>query len=423
MSLRAYHDYIATLIPQQYQDYIDTYSLRLPKTVSIMTQRCGVQDFMDTTDIFVMRDNHSSSHAMTDRLRLWDYWRHEAWRCYVQETAASLPVTYMPLQCGDIVLDMCASPWGKTSQIADRLRELWWWYVVAHEIDRSRRDGLFDNLTRIWSPNIVITWKLWTAKFDHILVDAPCTGEGTCNRTLDHMHERSLTKVHKTAQLQYEILCQAAHLLKPWGTLTYSTCTLNEYENERVVQRFRDSHGRDIIPVAYWSHTWLLLQWVDTDMSTSTIRCFPQQWLGWFFIAQFRKPGILSQNVYTPKPHRVKDRLYDTFGISLSVYEDILTIDDLHYLIGWNNQYKPAQIWLPIAKWDTRSIRPLHRLGSALGTRAQHHIHEVDPEFITQRALHIPCDWSDFGIARYRWYWLTAGKIIDGDLKVRRRKM
>ncbi len=172
---------------------------------------------------------------------------HDAGAYYLQEPSAMAAVSALAPQPGDLVLDLCAAPGGKATQIADRLKGEG--ALVANEINPARARILARNLERMGIVNAAVTCESparlaqrLPAAFDSILVDAPCSGEGMFRREPDTRAQWRMESPAGCALRQIEILRSAALLLRPGGKLVYSTCTFNEVENEALISGFLDEH-------------------------------------------------------------------------------------------------------------------------------------------------------------------------------------
>lgn len=168
---------------------------------------------------------------------------HHAGAFYVQEPSASSAVTALDPQPGEKILDLCAAPGGKSTQIGALLggRGLLW----SNEVVRSRADVLLSNLERMGIANAVVSCcqpeKLCRALsgwFDRVLVDAPCSGEGMFRKSEEAVRAWSPEHVASCAARQLSILQSASFAVKENGILVYSTCTFSEEENEGVVSAF-----------------------------------------------------------------------------------------------------------------------------------------------------------------------------------------
>ncbi len=168
---------------------------------------------------------------------------HHAGAIYVQEPSAMSAVTMLDVKKGDKVLDLCAAPGSKTTQIAQALdgTGLLW----SNEIVRSRANILCSNLERMGVKNAVVSSNspenlcpAMCGFFDKILVDAPCSGEGMFRKDKDAFAEWTPEHVVSCATRQLHILNSAKVALKAGGELVYSTCTFSKEENEGVVVQF-----------------------------------------------------------------------------------------------------------------------------------------------------------------------------------------
>lgn len=172
---------------------------------------------------------------------------HEAGVYYIQEPSAMAPAGLLAPQPGERVLDLCAAPGGKSTQIAAQLGGEG--LLICNEIHPARARILSENIERMGVRNAIVTnespLKLSQAfplYFDRIMVDAPCSGEGMFRKNEEAREEWSLENVRLCAERQTEILDCAAMLLRPGGRLVYSTCTFAPEENEGSVAAFLKRH-------------------------------------------------------------------------------------------------------------------------------------------------------------------------------------
>ena len=168
---------------------------------------------------------------------------HHAGAFYIQEPSATSAVEMLGVQPGEVVLDLCAAPGGKSTQIGAKLRGkglLW-----SNEIVKSRANILLSNIERMGIANAVVSnchpemlCERLSAQFDRVLVDAPCSGEGMFRKNAAAQTEWSEEHVKSCAARQLHILNSAKLALKSGGVLVYSTCTFSPEENEGVITRF-----------------------------------------------------------------------------------------------------------------------------------------------------------------------------------------
>ncbi len=156
-------------------------------------------------------------------------------------------VSLLDPQPGDKVLDLCAAPGGKTTHIAERLCSEG--LLVSNEIHPARAKILSQNVERMGIGNAVVTNEdsgrlknYFPEFFDRIVVDAPCSGEGMFRKDEQARDEWSEENVRICAERQQEILDNAAEMLRPGGTLVYSTCTFSPEEDEDGIACFLERH-------------------------------------------------------------------------------------------------------------------------------------------------------------------------------------
>ena len=166
---------------------------------------------------------------------------------YIQEPSAMLPASVLGTKPGEYILDMCAAPGGKATRIAEDLGERG--LLVANEINTERSRALLRNLERCGAGNVVILnedpahmVKTFREFFDRIIIDAPCSGEGMFRR--DPFAPKSWEKFgpDSCVPIQTNILGYADEMLRPGGTIVYSTCTFGEAENEDRIRDFLQKH-------------------------------------------------------------------------------------------------------------------------------------------------------------------------------------
>lgn len=180
-----------------------------------------------------------------DKVGLHPY--HHAGLIYVQEPAAMAPAECIDIKPDWKILDMCAAPGGKSTQIKNKLGANG--VLVSNEIIPSRCKILTGNIERLGLENCVTTCmdtsrlaSKFESTFDMIMVDAPCSGEGMFRKDDVAISEWSVQNVKMCAERQADILENAAKALKNGGYIVYATCTFSLDENEMVVDNFLSSH-------------------------------------------------------------------------------------------------------------------------------------------------------------------------------------
>lgn len=225
-------------------------------------------------------------------------------KIYLQSIASQLPVLALAPQSGECILDICAAPGSKTTQMAMMMKNTG--AIRALEQDRIRYEKMLHNIHLQWAKNI--RWMKIDARkylqengelFDRILLDAPCSAEGRILVSNEKTYGFwSLENIEKKAQLQYELLSLALDHLKVWGELVYSTCTLAPEENEWVITRILvDRDDIELLDIDIWlsDREWwtsgLTSFWAETfsDDLKKAVRILPSGETEGFFIVKLKK--------------------------------------------------------------------------------------------------------------------------------------
>ena len=210
---------------------------------------------------------------------------HAAGAYYVQELSAQMPASLFELTPRMAVLDLCAAPGGKSSQLAAKVPE---GVLFANEIVPNRASVLLSNLERMGVKNAVVTAmdpekliSLTGPVFDAVLVDAPCAGEGMFRKEPEAVAAWSEEHVAACAKRQRAILTWAQRAVKPGGQLVYSTCSFSPAENEE-------------------NRAWFLSAFPDFELVEER-RLYPHTSLGeGQYAAKFRRQGAAVDTVYLP---------------------------------------------------------------------------------------------------------------------------
>lgn len=225
-----------------------------------------------------------------------------SWKIYIQWISSMIPVLTLDPKEEEIILDVTAAPWSKTTQMASIMNNTW--IIEAIEHNQIRFDKLNYNVRLQWVLN-TNTHKIDAHNlhhnftdnyFDKILLDAPCSAEWRMNLK----NEKSfwfwtLENISKKQKIQLELLETVIPLLKEWWVLVYSTCTLAPEENEEVIdkitKKFFDLKVEEIDIKIDNSIPWII-EFENKKYNPSiskTIRILPSKTNEWFFIAKLRK--------------------------------------------------------------------------------------------------------------------------------------
>lgn len=200
------------------------------------------QPFKEYPEIFIIK-NTKPGEIGNSKEHLLGYF-------YVQEISSMLPILALNPKPDEVFLDLCASPGSKTTQAASVMQNKG--TIIANEVNLGRIGILNSNLERCGVTNTIVSRKEGVAlcnnlfkksnlRFDKILVDAPCTGEGTLRKSPKTLEIWNINTIKKISKIQKELASSALKTLKKGGEMIYSTCTLSPEENEFVIQHLLDN--------------------------------------------------------------------------------------------------------------------------------------------------------------------------------------
>lgn len=453
---------------QEVQDFLDSMHKPLKKTIKLLSSRMDIDTFIAMTKerwwtLTPTQFDTFSDMFYIDRddltLPLGKTFLHLLGFFYMQELAASTSPHFMDIPDNGLLLDMCASPGGKTVQLADYiLSDKKKSLIIANEFNAKRIPALWSNLTRTGMYNTIITkyngamfGTNYPELFDAILLDAPCSGEWTWFKSDSAFKRRKQSTVDTIARTQKMLLISAVKACKPGGSIVYSTCTLNPIENEKNVQDILEKYG-DILelesitlPTAdTWVTTWYNKEIVDPAIAEQCVRCRPhKQGTGWFFLAKFRKKqSVLIQNMKRPHDRnsenyfsigsdvqkQVKKYIEDTFGCIVDsekylfvrtpkhVYVTSPMFRHMHGIMAFD------RVGVSILKWSwSHDWRPEHAFGLVFGAQCTQNILPIDAmqaqEYVAQRDLVVAEETNGYRVLQRQWYGVWVWKIVDGVLK------
>ena len=361
---------------------------------------------------------------------------HHAGLFYLQEPSAMLPVAAISPYLKGNILDLCAAPGGKSTQIAGNMHK--GSFLVSNEIVSSRAAVLSSNLERMGSAAAVTCMspaeleKRCPDFFDAIVVDAPCSGEGMFRKERAAIRDWSLQNVYSCAVRQFEILCSAANMLASGGHIVYSTCTLNDVENEGVISKFLSTHS-----------DFSLVEPSEEIRSVAArgfgireaMRLFPHTFEGeGHFACLLRKNnGYTANNLKTtalsdvPKAceRQIADILAE-FGANLKGYKTAFYGNTV-YIVSENfsipTSVRLLRCGIPALEVKEKHILPLHGLAMFLKRYECPKAFDLawDSQLISKylsgEQLDIQADFSGFGVISVEGYPLGIVKSSGGALK------
>ncbi len=249
---------------------------------------------------------------------------HDAGLFYMQEPSAMLPAALLAPKPGMRVLDLCAAPGGKSTQLADQLGGEG--FLLSNEPYPARARVLAQNIERMGIRNAAVVCAMpdqlsarFPEYFDRVMVDAPCSGEGMFRKDDATRGEWSEAAVAHCAARQWDILRHAAAMLRPGGRLVYSTCTFAPEEDERIAARAVSELGLRILPAVLPDVSPGRPDWADgSEALRGACRIWPHKARGeGHFAVLFEKPGSApcewEQSDGAPAPDEFLTFWDDTF--------------------------------------------------------------------------------------------------------------
>lgn len=242
-----YINRMKSILNGEYDEYINALNENSIRAFRVNTNKISIEEFDKINDISKDKIPYVNTGYYFDASKIGGHPFHHAGIIYVQEPGAMAPVECIDINPDWNVLDMCASPGGKSSQIKNKLN--YSSVLVSNEIIPSRCKILTGNIERLGLKNTVTTCcdtaRLASAfphVFDLVCVDAPCSGEGMFRKDDTAIEQWSEDNVNLCAERQKEILENASICVKNGGYIIYATCTFSIEENEKVIDEFLNSH-------------------------------------------------------------------------------------------------------------------------------------------------------------------------------------
>lgn len=438
MSHATYLDYISQFFssPDEFEAFSQAINTPLPKAFTCVHSRNNPKDTIQSLEAqwFPTEVSDYNSNNYIIKKRVTENWKleiplgktpeHLLGYMYIQESAASLPASILPLPINGLILDMCAAPGGKTVQLADRCKISWNNNLVwANDPDSKRLIALASNLTRTGMENVVMTnydgtqiGNLLPEHFDSILLDAPCSGEGTGFKSDFGTKYWDIRKVQSIARVQQQLLQSAYKACKFGWYILYSTCTTNPLENEMNVQRLMEKYpwGLEIqaIPISWLSTG------INHELWTIDHKLLCRLWphihhTGGFFMCLIKKVNnpqtMLEETKQTPRYHNkdtkkqwitppkfiladqseVRNWLYEHFEITVPDNSIFVSSKDKIYitlnLIAEDlREYMRDKPGLQIIKWQKASDRRLLHGAWLIFDFGEKHQFELDDNQIMQ---------------------------------------
>ena len=290
------------MLGDEFPDFLESYQAPRQFALRVNTAKITTEKFLELSPFHltpVPWIENGFFYSSQDRPSRHPY--YQAGLYYLQEPSAMTPASRLPVHPGDRVLDLCAAPGGKATELGSRLKGKG--LLVANDISASRAKALMRNLELWGITNALVTTETpkhlseaFPEYFNKVLIDAPCSGEGMFRKDPDVAKTWEESRPDYFCRLQKEIAAQGISMLQPGGMLLYSTCTFSPQENEGVVsyilETFPQMELLDIPGYEYFSKG--RPQWGSGDSCLEKcVRIFPHHMSGeGHFLALFKKAGI-----------------------------------------------------------------------------------------------------------------------------------
>lgn len=230
------------LLKDDYAEFVAEYKKPPIKGLRVNTEKCSCEELQRLLPQLSEKIPYAEGFYIGENEKLGASPYHHAGLFYIQEPSAMQPALSTAVQAGSLVLDMCASPGGKSGQLAEMVKASG--LLVSNEIITARAKVLKENMDRMGYTNVVVTSTTPQnitrigAIFDCVFVDAPCSGEGMFRREPSAIEEWNAGINKMNSERQLELLGCATKLVRAGGKIVYSTCTFSRLENEDVVEQF-----------------------------------------------------------------------------------------------------------------------------------------------------------------------------------------
>ena len=433
-----YVNRMKALLGDEYPLYEKAVNDQPVKAIRVNTNKISLEDFEKINIFGNEKIPYVKNGFYLDYEKVGNHPYHHAGMIYVQEPAAMAPAECLEINPDWKILDMCAAPGGKSSQLKNRLGKNG--ILVSNEIIPSRCKILTGNIERLGLKNTVTTCmdstrlaKAFPKTFDMIMVDAPCSGEGMFRKEQIAIDEWSYENVLKCAERQAEILENAVKCLKDGGYIVYATCTFSLEENEMTIDRFLEKHPDfeilEVNPqVANCTADGIKFEGLKCKNITYARRFYPHKARGeGQFMALLHNKSTPAPEYQKPTKKPLQNPIVTTF------LDDVLTDYNKDNVIEMNGtpvyftpdfEIKNATVFsmgITIGEIKKSFIKPHHQFFMGLGDKFKRKI-ELSPDSVEiKKYLHgeeILTDCPDgWAVVTVKGCALGGAKVVSGTAK------
>ena len=366
----AFVDKMKRLLGDEFEDYIACYEENRLYGLRVNTKKISVEEFQRICpfDIKPIPWIENGFYYDGEQVQAAKHPYYFAGLYYLQEPSAMTPANRLPIEPGDKVLDVCAAPGGKATELGAKLQGEG--VLMANDISNSRAKGLLKNIEVFGIGNVFVLSEepgklvdYFPEYFDKILIDAPCSGEGMFRKDKKMVKAWEEHGPEFFAKIQRSIVTQAAQMLKPGGMMLYSTCTFDPEENEGTIEHllkeFPEFIIREISPYDGFATGKPEVTESQDSAFSKTVRIWPHKMHGeGHFLALLQKGENIREDSNHPskgRAHKVPEEIRDFFS-------------DVAWEMDWSRLelYSEKVYYMPEGVPNVKGIRFL-RTGLYLG--------------------------------------------------------
>jgi len=400
---------------EEFARYEASFHQNAVRAFRVNTEKISVEEFAKIAPFSAEPIPYVPTGFYLDYDKIGNHPFHHAGMIYVQDPGAMATAECVEIRPDWWILDLCAAPGGKSSQLRNKLGEEG--VLISNEIVPSRCKILTGNIERLGFRNTATTCldparvaQIFPETFDMIMVDAPCSGEGMFRKDDTAIREWSVDNVLRCAQRQKGILEQAVKALRPGGYMVYATCTFSLEENEMVVDDFLRRHPDfELIPVREQ-----VRQYTDDGVSYEGCTCQNIREARRFYPHRSRGEGQFMAVLHdtrpsVPRPAPAKRPAVRPDPVVLDFLRDTLTDYDPEQVALYNGNpvcVSPAlapekgvafSCGVTIGELRKNYVQPHHQFFMAMGRQFKRKI-ELDPNspelerYLRGEALAVDCE-------------------------------
>ncbi len=348
------------LLKDEYDAYLKAMEEPSVNSLRINTRKISVDDFLKISPFSLTPVPWCSNgfyYDASERPGTHPY--YYAGLYYIQEASAMAPASLLPIDQGDIILDACAAPGGKSTAIASKMDETN--LLISNDISASRQNATLKNMERFGVTNAYVISddlsrmaKKYEGFFDKILIDAPCSGEGMFRKDPSLINSWIEKGSDSYVPVQKEITSSCLTMLKEGGIMVYSTCTFSIKEDEEIIQHLMNlDSSLTLLEMHQEGFEKGKVQGYENCM-----RLFPHKLKGeGHFVAVMQKGNASKAMHRKEKLHSFHQLDFDNF-----LHQVTKPLDH-----GYFKYIKDKIYWIPDTVFDTSNIRVL-RSGLCMGT-------------------------------------------------------